>query len=761
MKAILFLLLAILPITTAAQQKRPTPPRPQPKATPAPTFDTLLSADSYKIYGEVRGVGQLIRSNSIGELLEPVLKLAGPPKEFKSIVKWLNTHADEVMTSRLLVATWPTDKNVPDVLIAIEFASAEEATKFVTPLNEFLPTVLPTPTPEASAQTSSDKSKPAAPPSPGFHLQRLGSLVVLTQKPWTMKQLKPAGSKLLAEDANFRAARNRFSSEPVFVYVDVSAIEREEEERRKGYESSVREEQERKKHEVAAAAEEKKQADEPEKPEGEVDPPEPERTATLTVTERPEQAKEEPTPDPVSSALSNLGMSFFGGESDWPDAVALGLSFEGDSFDLRCLLVNTPGEKSDTIPLWPKIIPGAAIVPESPNILPAKTEMFVVMSLDLPQIYAAMSKPIPPSEYTTSNGENVTVTKVEFESPFAAIENRLKINIKDDLLPLLGSEVAVGLPMTGMGMIGGLPGMVISVPEAKEGSASDQNSPVLVIAVRDKERLRALMPKLIDSLGFKGASSLAQTERREETELVSFAGVFAYAFVGDFLVLSTDAATTRRVVDSYLKHETLASDTHFRNFTRWQPRQLHGQIYISPALMEGLKGWAMQPNSVVGDQTRALLSRVSTLAQPITYALSNEGLGPIHEVHVPKNLVLMAVTGISGEVNPSPALQKERIALGVIFTIADAQDKFKKTTGNGSYGTLEQLIAQSLIPKEMIESSGYRFDVTVIGDKFEVSAVPVEYGKTGKMSFFMDQTGMLRGADHNGAAATASDPPIQ
>ena len=193
MKAILFLLLAILPITTAAQQKRPTPPRPQPKATPAPTFDTLLSADSYKIYGEVRGVGQLIRSNSIGELLEPVLKLAGPPKEFKSIVKWLNTHADEVMTSRLLVATWPTDKNVPDVLIAIEFASAEEATKFVTPLNEFLPTVLPTPTPEASPQTSSDKSKPAAPPSPGFHLQRLGSLVVLTQKPWTMKQLKPAG----------------------------------------------------------------------------------------------------------------------------------------------------------------------------------------------------------------------------------------------------------------------------------------------------------------------------------------------------------------------------------------------------------------------------------------------------------------------------------------------------------------------------------------------------------------------------------------
>ena len=117
---------------------------------PAPTFDTLLPADSYTFYVEVRGAGQLIRSNAVNELLEPVLKLAGPPKEFKSVVKWLNAHADEVMTSRLLVAFWPTKKNLPQSIIAIEFASAEEATKFVTPLNEFLPTVLPPPAPEAS-----------------------------------------------------------------------------------------------------------------------------------------------------------------------------------------------------------------------------------------------------------------------------------------------------------------------------------------------------------------------------------------------------------------------------------------------------------------------------------------------------------------------------------------------------------------------------------------------------------------------------------
>jgi len=761
MKAILFLLLTILPITTAAQQKRQTPARPQPKATPAPapTFDTLLPADSYTIYAEVRGAGQLIRSNAVNELLEPVLKLAGPPKEFKSVVKWLNAHADEVLTSRLLVAMWPTNTNLPQSMIAIEFASAEEATKFVTPLNEFLPTVLPTPAPEASPSASPDKQKPAAPPAPGFHLQRLGSLVVITPKQWTMKQLKPAGSKLLSEDANFRTAHNRFSSEPVFVYIDVKAMEREEEERRKRYEAVQREEEERVKREMAAAEEQKKQAAEPDKPgeaEEEFVVSEVVPGAKLTANVGSETTNEPPTPDPMSTAVSNLGMVFFGGEADWPDGVALALSFEGDSIDLRGLLVNAAGEKSDAVPLWPKLIPGAAIAPESPNIFPADTELFVTMSLDLPQVYAAMSKPRPQSEFVTSSGDKVSVTRVEVEPPFAAIEKQLKINIKDDLLPLLGSEIALALPIQGMGIVG-LPGVMMSSPEAKEGPGS---SPVLAIEVRDKERLRALLPKLIEAFGLKGAMALAQTERREDTELVSFANVFAYAFIGDFIVLSADAAATRKIVDSYLKHETLAADTNFKNYTRWQPRQLQGQIYISPALMESFRAWAARPNSGMSDRARALLTPIDMMAQPITYSLSNEGNGPLHELHLPKNLVLMAVAGISGEINPPATVQKERMAIGAMYMIAIGEEKYKTGTGAGSYGSLEQLIAEKLVSKETIENSGYRFELTVTAAKFEVSAAPVEYGKTGKMSYFMDQTRMLRGADRGGASATASDPPI-
>ncbi len=779
--ALLVLFSTFLTATTAAQQKRQTPAKTPPKAavapTPAPTFDTLIPADSYIIYGEVRSVGQLIQSSAINELLEPILKLAGPSKEFKTLVKWLNAHADEVMTSRLLVAAWPRAKDVPDGIVAIEFASPEEAAKFAKPLNEVLPTILP-PLPASSPDqpdkaVTPDKSKvTTAAERPRYYFQQAGSLILLTPRPLTLKQLKRAGSKPLAEDQNFRAARNRFHSEPLFVFIDFKAIQKEEEERQKRFEAMRKEEEER----VKAAQTESKQAEEV--PESELTDEEKaalaaEEMAKLQAASTPEAMKEAPPPDPISTALSTIGRSFFSGMTEWPDGLGLALSFENDSFDLRALLVNPPGEKSGAIPLVPMLIPGPPLVPESPNILPADTELLATMSLDLPQIYEAMTRPHPRVEFVNTPRRPINMSEAEFESPFAAIEKQLKINIKDDLLPLLGSEIALRLPLTNFGLFG-LPIPAVTNSESKDSAANQQPSstagpvvgisgnsaaaPVVAISVKDRDAMRTLMPKLIDSLGFKGASAFAQTERREDTEIVSYINLFSYAFVGNFLVLSPDPASVRHVVNSYLKHNTLASETQFRSYTRWLPRPLQGQLYISPSLMESYKGLA--DSTLLSDHTRAHFARLTAMAQPITYSLSNEGFGPLHELHLPKNLVMMAVVGISGEANPPPKIRNERMALGLMYSIAHGQEQYKTTKGNGSYGTLEQLIAADLVPKAMVESSGYRIELTVSGDKFEVSAVPLEYGKTGTMSYFIDDTLVLRGGDRNGASATSSDPPI-
>jgi hypothetical protein len=45
-------------------------------------------------------------------------------------------------------------------------------------------------------------------------------------------------------------------------------------------------------------------------------------------------------------------------------------------------------------------------------------------------------------------------------------------------------------------------------------------------------------------------------------------------------------------------------------------------------------------------------------------------------------------------------------------------------------------------------------------DGFALAATPIEYGKTGRRSFYLDTRGTLRGGDKNGAVATAADPQV-
>ena len=57
--------------------------------------------------------------------------------------------------------------------------------------------------------------------------------------------------------------------------------------------------------------------------------------------------------------------------------------------------------------------------------------------------------------------------------------------------------------------------------------------------------------------------------------------------------------------------------------------------------------------------------------------------------------------------------------------------------------------------------TGYKIDLTASRDQFEAVAIPLDYGKTGKRSFFIDKSGVVRGDDHDGGRATIADKPVQ
>ena len=815
------LALTIILIATplCAQRRRSPAPKPVQAAQPAPTFDSILAAESYRIYAEVRSVGQLLRSPGVNDILDPLVKLASPPKEFKTLVKWLNSEADDLMSSRLMLAGMPARPKLPQILLVIEFASAEDAQKFEPKLKGFLPKLLPPPpaaspepgkastepakaATEAKAKTTIEPAKPStesarnvkaeakpqqdaaplSPPPPQFVVKQAGPLLLLSDTAVSLKSLRPTGSKLLSEDQNFRQAHSRFSSDSVFVYFDIGSMVKEDLERRK----TLEEETKKAESEVAAKKAEEEVVSPEEQASPEPAPDEPPMTdvtivgpaavgpaAAPTVIASPDQSSGELSTGSQMTVttmqpgeLAMVAGLMLGGPTKWPEAIGVSLNFEADSYVLRALFINDADSKGNIIPIFPQLISGPPLSLEAASIFPADTEFLVSASLDYSRIYDAIITSFREQELLLAG--NKTPVKVnESETPPFPYEAKLGIKFKDDLIPLLGNEFALSIPLSALGMR--LPQPPQPPPASSEKpveeagkkapEVSAETPPIVALAVRDKERLRLLISKIIDNIGFKGASMLAQSEKRGDTEFVSYAGVISYAFIGNFIVISPDSKTVRHVVDSYLNHQTLGSDSRFRDSMRWQSRQLLAQVYMPTELMEAYYG--LLGNPVGNDKMRDFLAQLNPISAPVTYALSNEGIGPLHELHLPKNFVMFMVAGAVTESNQPPIAVNESVTKSLLIMIIGAETSYRDGPGKGSFGTLEQLVEHNLMPKDMLEKYGYKLELTVTGTKFEATAVPVEYGKTGIMSFFVDESGVVRGADRGGAPASASDKPIQ
>jgi len=93
----------------------------------------------------------------------------------------------------------------------------------------------------------------------------------------------------------------------------------------------------------------------------------------------------------------------------------------------------------------------------------------------------------------------------------------------------------------------------------------------------------------------------------------------------------------------------------------------------------------------------------------------------------------------------------------------DVEDLFKRLVlfegiysqqHNGMYGDLAALIAGGLLSADVIDPrlSGYNFHITVAkdGKGYVATAEPLRHGRTGKLSFWMDQTGLIKKVDNGG-----------
>lgn len=777
------LLLVVLLLSSPVLAQQPGAGRPAPKLDD-PTLETLLATDAYKLYGEVRNVGQLLSTGGAGEIVEPVLKLADPGPEFKSLVAFLKKNSEALASARLMFATWPARTDVPNLFVAIEFPTNEDAAKFAPSLEKFLPTVLPAVSPEpapANAKTQNTApasgAKPTPAPSatppteqpPPFVITRKGNLVCVTDKSFKFEKLHPVGAKALFQDQNFRVVRDKYSAEPVYVFINVAL---EPKVQPSPTPVIITEEQ------VAMPAK-----DEPATtPTPTPDEEKAQELSTATLTAPPVQ-EPSPTPTPtkeqqaqevashqVGRMLDSLGF----GEPQWPEAVGLALSLDGNEYVLKGMLIDKPGAKLLPIPFVPELIGGPAYNAEASTVLPDDTEMFLSVSINLPQTYegmrsAAETKAKNQGKDDTAGSDAGVAQPDSDKQPeldaFAQFEKLAGFKIKDDLLPALGSEIAIAGSIKSLESAGGLnmgaPPAPKPSPDPNDPKPKNESTlPIVLVGVKDREAVKRLMPKVMVGLGFGQANLLAQTEKHGDAEIVNYVNILAYGFVGDFLVIS-DTAGVRRVMDANDKHETLSSNSVYRNSRRWQPGRTLGQLYVSPALMEGYHEQVRREAASLEPAMRDFLLSLNPKSEAITYALSNDGLATNHELHLPKNLILTMIAGISNAYKNPPPETNEMVAINALQILVSVENQYKAGSKNGPYASMQELIDGKMFPSEEFDKYGYKYELTVIGDSFEAVATPKEYGKTGKRSFFVDKSGVVRGGDHGGGPATVADNPVQ
>ncbi len=848
LRALALLLTLALHAPCFAQQPNTTtvapPPAPpvalpaQPRPTAPTTFDTLLSADAYAVYGEVRGLGQYVTSKEVLELIAPLRLPGGAPPEALDLFNFMSRHADELTTARVMFAAMPTRPQLPDAIGAVELSSPEEAQKFETALRRFLkahttatttttdtttttavlggePVLVATAPPRVRLRRGERRAnarasdKPSASPGAPFHLLRAGTLVVLSDAAFKLAQLHPADAPLLADEPGFQTARGHFAREAVFIYFNMKRIERNAAEQRAKYEREAEKQQAemRRAQQDAAGGQSSEvapagvvaekidatgntatvipntgnanalphvegiQADPalfPKEPPSPTPTPEEEATPAAPQKLTPEeeaQAQQRRIAEQLFSVMPSLlfGGGPASGSSQWPESIVVAAGFEDDEIVVRALLVNeTDDGPQRPLPFVPLLLSGPAITPEAAGVVPADTDVFVSASLDLPQMYnyvSSMLKLLDFAAATTSDGQKGAPDS--FEAQMGTFEKNSGFRIKDDLIAALGNEIAIAAPAQWLG-----------VRRGGSGRQTNQTAhgPVFMIALNDKQAFKALLPRALASVGLKGVSAQQLIEKRGEVELLTLAQG-SVAFIDRYLVIAPDAATMTYVTDAYNNRTTLATTDAYRNAARWQPRQVLGQIYVSSGLLQQTFEDPKRALEDIEDAAvRDVLLRLSTEPGAVTYSVTKENRGLLHELHVPKGLLarMSADSLISQQMGPMRG--REGQAQFMLEALADAQHMYKES--NGKYATLEELkramkeIEESGGESERLgvllqtEVEGYELKLSVSGDKFEATATPTIYRKTGRRSFYVDQTSVLRAADLNGRLADASAPPV-
>ncbi|MFL6256859.1 MAG: DUF3352 domain-containing protein, partial [Pyrinomonadaceae bacterium] len=787
----------------AAPARAQTPPQAR-RAEPDLSVEEMLAADSYTVYLELRRVGTLAHAEEVKSAVASLRLLGGEEaKPLTDIYGFISDNAEALGESRVVVTFMPARAGVPQALMAVELESTEAAVAFEPKLRRMLgervpqvkkamagaapePVVVPKP-------DASERPRGATKPPPAdFALRRVGRWLLAADSPFTLKRLRGEEERpRLADSTRFQSVRARFASDSLFVYVDTNVAQQ-------GWALQAQrasEAQQQQATPTVAIVGEKEPAGTEAQPEPTAAPESGETTAAEQSGEDAEEMNPEaaarmaqveetlgehnndlnnpPTPPPPSeeevavSGMNRVLSGLWGGVPRIPGAVALGASLDRGALAFRLAVENTPDGTISLIPFLPNVVSGPPVTGETASVAPADAELFIAGSLDWTQIYNSTlgSASVNPSALAAAYGGDEGGAKAErqptADETIAAVEKLFGFKFKDDLLPALGNEVAISLPLNE-----GQFGLMRPSNGREEKKEEHEAEPgfLFIAALNNPERVREILPRVLVVFGFASLGTPQRAEKRKGFDIHTLGASdgFSYTIINNFLV-GGELKAVRHCVDSFDARQTLASTNAYRDAVAWQAKQKLLHLYLSDSVMKSaLEETKKRSGGSTDPVVRALLAQLEAAeTAPASYEATNEGDVVMHEMRLPISFVRSYALTVAISAKDYPVILNETMTVYALNRIAGAQSAYKDGKKNGRFGTFEELIAEELLEKTFLENGEYKFELEVTGDKFEVSATPKTYGKTGRRSFILDQTGTVRGADHKGQPAKSDDPAVE
>jgi hypothetical protein len=141
-------------------------------------------------------------------------------------------------------------------------------------------------------------------------------------------------------------------------------------------------------------------------------------------------------------------------------------------------------------------------------------------------------------------------------------------------------------------------------------------------------------------------------------------------------------------------------------------------------------------------------------------------------------LLFLDLPSLEKEWDRAEIKSNEQAAIAAMKNLVQAIEAYRKTytrlpdslkaLGPAPDGTPKPDSA-GLVEKELAagRKDGYAYRYVIVGAnnsgapaKYEVAAIPSEYGRTGQRSFFYDSSGVLHAGDHNGSIGSSVDPKL-